>query len=280
MVLKGMNRMGDKIVIIKYLRIAKVEFEKTKEYFLNFIGQIIYLPMQFLLIYFLWKFVYSYNSQIGNNSFNDMIEYYLILTIVQSAIMPVGIITYEEWNDINQGNLNLYLSKPLFYPFYLCYRKIVLFLWNIIFGILFLIFANITILPWLKITLYIYNISLFILSSFFGFMIMFNLFFIVGTLTFWVENVLTLRDNVWNMIKIFSGEILPIAIFPSFIKKISVILPFQYIYYTPISVLQGKLTNEQLLDSIGFQIFWVIFMSIISLIMWKKGSVNYTSQGG
>lgn len=130
--LEDMNQMGAKNMLKKYLRIFRIEFTRAKEYFLNFIGQIIYLPIQFLLIYFLWKYVYSNNQIIGDYTFYEMITYYFILIIVQAAIMPVGIISFEEWSDINEGKLNIYLSKPLFYPIYLFFTKVGYF-----FGILY-----------------------------------------------------------------------------------------------------------------------------------------------
>lgn len=109
---------------------------------------------------------------------------------------------------------------------------------------------------------------------------MFNLFFIIGTLTFWVENVLTLRDNLWNVIKIFSGEIFPIAIFPKMLRDLCTVLPFQYIYYIPISIFQSKLSGQDLLNNLSAQTLWAMAMTIVSLFVWQKGVKKYSSQGG
>ncbi|MGG7164393.1 ABC transporter permease [Clostridium ihumii] len=264
----------------KYLRILKIEFTRVREYFLNFIGQVVYLPVQFLLVYFLWKYIYSSNTVVAGYSFYEMISYYYILMILQSAIMPVGVTTYEEWNHINKGDLNMYLSRPISYPIYMFFTKIGYFIWNILFGLILIFIIIFILASKIEMNLTLSNVLLFCVSTVISFIIMFNLFFLVGTLTFWVENVLTLRDNLWNIIKIFSGQIFPIAMFPQVIRRFCSILPFQYIYYIPIAIFQGKLLEKSLLYNFIGQIVWALLLTLINICIWKNGIKNYASQGG
>lgn len=262
----------------KYLCLLKIEFMKIKEYGLNFLGQLISLPIQMLVIYFIWKYVYINTSSIGSYSFYDIISYYFVLYIFEIAITPIGIVTFEVWNDINQGKLNIYLSKPISYPLFIFFSKIGYFIWSIASGIIFL--YVIAIFFPVVISHNIINIILTILSSFLGIVLMFTMFFIIGVLTFWLENVLTLRDNLWNIIKILSGQIFPVTFFPAAFQKISNFLPFQYIYYVPISILQNKLAGIFLYKYFISQLLWALCMSILSWILWLIGSRRYTAQGG
>lgn len=262
----------------KYFRLIWIEFKKGKEYSLNFIGQMVYLPLQLLIIYFIWKFVFAGKAVIGGYSFSDMVVYYLVLKIFESAISPVGITAYEVWTDINQGNLSLFLSRPIYYPIYLFFQKIGYFMWGLVSGVLFLIIARLF-LP-VGMELQAARVFWSAESAFFGLVIMFTLFFCVGALTFWVENILTLRDNLWNVIRIFSGQIFPIALFPGVFRQVAEVLPFQYIYFVPISIVQGKLQGAELARMLASQAAWVCGMVVLAIWMWQRGTRRYTAQGG
>ncbi len=262
----------------KYLRLIWIEFKKVKEYSLNFAGQMIYLPIKLIIIYFIWKFVFANNAVISNYTFTDMVTYYILLKIFESAITPVGITAYEVWTDINQGNLNLFLSRPICYPFYLFFTKIGYFIWGLVSGFVFLFLAKFF-LPF-ELELNVVRIFYSIQSLFFGLIIMFTLFFCVGALTFWVENILTLRDNLWNVIRILSGQIFPIALFPGVLRSFASALPFQYIYYVPISVFQGKFSGALLTEMLVSQSIWVCVMVLLSMMLWRTGTKRYAAQGG
>ena len=262
----------------KYLRLIWIEFKKGKEYSLNFIGKLMYMPFKLLIIYFIWKYIFINTQTIENYTFQDMILYYFLLEIIQIAIQPVGFTAYEVWKDINQGRVNLFLSRPIFYPIYSFFTKIGGFIWGILSGIIFLLIANL--LSIIDIHFEIVRIFYSIQSAFFGLIIMYTLFFCVGALTFWVENVLTLRDNLWNVIRILSGQILPLALFPGFFRNIAQALPFQYIYYVPISIFQGKISGTGLYRILTGQALWTCSMIFLSIILWKVGSKRYTAQGG
>ncbi len=262
----------------KYIYIIKIELCRIKEYVLNFIGQIMYLPLKLLILYLIWKFVYASTNTIQDYTFEDIITYYFLLNIFETAIVPVGITAYQVFTDINTGNLNMYLTKPICYPLYLFCTKIGCFFWGITSGLIFLYLSK-TIIQ-IKLPVNIANFALSLLNVFLGLVIMYCLFFTVGELTFWVKNILTLRDNLWNIIKLLSGQILPITFFPEIVGKLSRWLPFQYIYYVPISIFQGRYTWAQAIKYLGFQIIWITILLIIMIVLWVIGVRKYESQGG
>lgn len=274
-----MNQMEVRL-LKKYFHVMLIEFKKTKEFALDFVGRLIYFPIKFLIIFFIWKYVF-YNSPVTSiYTFDDIIGYYFILAIVELCITPCGYITYEEWQKINNGDLNLYLSKPLYYPTYAFFQKLGNFIFSIVMGMFFIYLIKILMGNFFNLTIQLNHIVLFLISLFLGFVIMFNLFLIVGHMTFWVENVLTLRDNLWNIIRIFSGQIFPISLYPQFLRNLSAALPFQYIYYMPISILQNKISETRILEYYIYQIIWVAILYLINQNLWKKGVSKYSAQGG
>lgn len=264
----------------KYIKSAIIVFYRIKEFYVDFIGKIIYFPVKFMILFFIWYYVYSNIVSNLTYSFEEMIGYYFILAIVEVAIMPCGIVTYEEWKTINTGELNMFLTKPISYPMYCYFQKLAEFLLNALFGYLFLYITKVIMKIFFNYNIKFENSGIFFVALFLGFSIMVNLFQIVGHITFWVENVLSLRDNVWNIIKIFSGEIFPIALYPPLLRNVCRVLPFEYIYYTPISILQGKILEGDLLRSICIQLGWSFILFVVNGVIWRKGNRRYVSQGG
>jgi len=58
-------------------------------------------------------------------------------------------------------------------------------------------------------------------------------------------------------------------------------LPFQAIYNTPLRLLiDHNMSNATRVSMIGVQLFWVLFIGIISDIFWKKSLKIITVNGG
>lgn len=166
--------------------------------------------------------------------------------------MTSSTVTYEEWEIINTGKLNMYLTRPLSYPIYAYAQKAGEFLINTVIRIFFVYLSVLCMRTFFWCEHCSYTSGSFFTALFFGFTIMVNLFQIIGHVTFWVENVLSLRDNLWNVIKIFSGSIFPIAMYPPILQKLCGFLPFQYIYYVPVSIFQNKIQCQKIWNYLVF----------------------------
>ena len=99
------------------------------------------------------------------------------------------------------------------------------------------------------------------------------IFAMVGILSFKFENILTLRDNIWNIIRLLAGSILPLSYYPFNIEKILKFLPFEYIYYKPVIFTQ----NVALPTSFDFVIsgLWLILGIFHLKVVDDKKEMNY-----
>lgn len=263
----------------KYFRIIYIVFKQLKEFMVNFVGQVIYFPVKFAILFLIWNYVYKNANTLLGYSFEEMLGYYYILAVVQTCIMPCGYVAYKEWETINSGKMNLYLTKPISYPVYVYVEKLGGFFIYLFVGTIF-IYLTVLFMRMFGIEIVLGNYFIFFVSLFMSVTIMINLFTIVGHITFFVENILSLRDMLWNIIKIFSGEIFPVAMYPWILQKICKILPFQYIYFFPISLLQKKISGKEIFQSLAVQLIWCFILSGLNYIVWKYGKRKYVSQGG
>lgn len=73
---------------------------------------------------------------------------------------------------------------------------------------------------------------------------------------------------------------LPISLYPDWLKFIPNSLPFQYIFYYPVSIFTGAIGLNEALTSIGFGAIWMVILILLSEYVWRLGIKRYTGVGG
>lgn len=124
------------------------------------------------------------------------------------------------------------------------------------------------------------NLALMILSVILGYLILWQINFIVQTWAFWIFSVwgIMVIKNVF--VNILAGTMLPIWFLPDILKKIVAFTPFQSIYFTPVKIYLGELGFEEILTNLGIQVFWIITLYAVGTIFWKNGIKRLVVQGG
>jgi ABC-2 type transport system permease protein len=77
-----------------------------------------------------------------------------------------------------------------------------------------------------------------------------------------------------------AGAMIPIYLFPEWLKKIAYFLPFQAIFNVPLSIYVGKITGYEILVGVGMQLFWLSVLAILSFGAWKIAEKKIIVHGG
>ena len=258
----------------KYLVLISLELKKMKEYFLNVIMMISTLPVQIMIYIFMIYWLNEY-QKLGEFKFSFFIMYYISILILKSIMMPAGTVCYYVYEDIRSGDLDRYLLLPISYIKKKYFENFANFIISFPLGFLIIMIANLFLQAGEK--LIFSNIIYFFISALLGFTILFFIFEIVGILSFWFENTLSLRDIVWIVIQIFSGEMIPLFLLTEKFQFLNY-LPISYIYYYPVMILQGK--SGDILYIFLMQIIWIVVLFSIANFAFKIGVNKYESQGG
>ncbi len=56
-------------------------------------------------------------------------------------------------------------------------------------------------------------------------------------------------------------------------------LPFQYIYFAPISIYIEKYGTAEVLGILGKQLFWIVLFGTVCYLVWKKAIYKIVIQG-
>lgn len=118
------------------------------------------------------------------------------------------------------------------------------------------------------------------LSLVMGYLILFMLNYLFGLIAFWVIEVFPFQLMKYGLLNLLGGSVIPVDLFPAFLKPFAALLPFQHIFYTPAAILIGHATPERALVLLTEQAAWVGIMGAASLLIWNAAKSRLVIQGG
>ena len=102
---------------------------------------------------------------------------------------------------------------------------------------------------------------------------------LIGLIGFWTLEVWGIVVASGRLIAILNGSLLPLNFFPHSLLRITQFLPFQYMYYVPVSIYLGKMGSAEALRQIFFQAIWVAVLLLFYVFLWRRGIKRYDSVG-
>ena len=121
---------------------------------------------------------------------------------------------------------------------------------------------------------------IFIPSCLLSYLMLWQISALVGFTAFWViefGNVGRIKDV---FIRILSGSLIPLWLFPDFVQSVSRYLPFQYTYQTPLEIYIGRIVPSHALSILVIQATWIVAFSILISIVWRRARHRIIVQGG
>ena len=256
---------------MKYFHLFVLEIKKSFHFKVDIASNLLFLPLKLLVISALWKTLFQNAQTIGNFTYQEMVFYYFLIAVLEFAINPFAITCYSVMQDIRTGKLDIYLTKPMNYLIF----QYFLHLKNM-FIVLFTLFFTVLLLN-VPFFICLLSVSSILISS----IVVYLIFLILGELTFYLDNIFAVRDILWLIIKLCSGSLIPISYYPSFLRKIIDYLPFDLMYSQPILMIINKLNDvPSLFIYFAKAGLWIVILSLIASLVWKKGISRYSSQGG
>lgn len=240
---------------------------------------LIYLLLSLLnisLTIIIWSIAYQNPDFRTQETYSTYISYFLLVVIFNQLVnsFTAGEISDEH---IKRGGLSVFLLRP--FP-YLIYEmlleipwRILAFLMSVPAIILMTILFNKFII--LRIDLVILTFLLVPAVYFLSFLIQ----IIIASLTFWLEDNQGILNLTEILFLLFSGVGIPIFFFPDSLRFISRFLPFEYILYFPVTLALGKIPLLQILISLFIIAVWILVLSLVSKLLWRKGLKKFTGEG-
>lgn len=264
---------------MRYFRIFLLNFQLLLSHrSRSLIWFLIALVGPFILIIF-WRGAFSSSQSLIAGWTQSMITtYYMILSFANVSLMShvEGDVARE---DIRDGKLVTYLTKPFSYYWLKFFEEIPNRLFQFACGIvmilvLFLLFGKNFSVSITAISA-IFTIIIFILAYF----VSHTLKMIVGLLALWFIDIGGFFQIVEALIFILAGSLMPINFMPLWLQTVALFSPFPYIIYFPVMSIIEPLSTEELMKIISIQFMWVIGLSYFYKLIWNTGIKKFTGVG-
>lgn len=262
--------------IRKYSEVTKITMSNSLVYFWDFLSKNIFFVFIMFVYLMLWKNIYSSKGgTIGGLDLNAMIWYLVVTELVTLSRTNIHIQVNE---DVKTGNIAYLLNKPYNYVIY-CFSYFlgevgIKLLTNGIIGIAIgLVYVgplenfNFVHLPFI------------LLSIIVGCFIHFFIYITLALTSFWFEENNAFFWIYSKLVFTLGGMLMPIELFPHWLKGLAQYLPFAYVTYVP-ARLAVDFTFVNFYKQFGIQILYLIIFFIISMILYRKGTRNLNVNGG
>lgn len=120
----------------------------------------------------------------------------------------------------------------------------------------------------------------FILSTLFGYGVLWSLSFLFQMFSFWLLNVWAIMTIKNVFINVLSGSMIPLWFMPDAVRKIIAFTPFEGIYFTPVQIYLGNISGEEIAAGFIKQFVWIVCLMTAGFILWNKGKRKLVVQGG
>ena len=252
---------------------AKLYYKTS--FFMNLLTPLVLLAGQYLL----WGSLFRLqdNASVGNMTREDMFSYILVAFAIRNLL------TWSSENalsrEIRSGTVVSRCVRPVSFLSQtasemtgnLCLQGIVNFIVMIL-G--FIIFSRYLTLPSLH--------SIFFFVPFFILSCILRILFanVFSLLCFFTTGHLGISWTREALFDFFSGTVIPVTLFPVFLRNITYYTPFPYMLQVPVSIFLDQKQNIDLPFLFMIQIMWIGLFFVLHHLMYKKIRKNLTIAGG
>lgn len=267
---------------LKVIRtITKANLQVSMTYKINFLLGIFSTFILIFIHYHLWLKIYEGNQvvQIGGYTFTEMIVYIIMIRVLYVFANSLNI-EEKVSKEIKDGDISLFITKPINYLVYNISTKLGDMIIQIIISILVLMtffiimIKNMSFVPSVSISVLVF------ITAIFGLLLNTLIGYVFALMAFWIEQVSIMFVFKKNLLNFISGVWIPISLFPSSMKVVLEYLPFNYLQYFSVTIFQQSISEMQIVKGLVVQVVWLFILLLLSQIIWKRGVAKFTSVGG
>ncbi len=259
---------------MKYLSLYLLELKSILHFRMNLYSWLLSQPLQIVIIYWIWSGVFSFTDSFVGMSLNEVLAYYFIIHFITCVLSSAFSVNYLVWNDINEGDLDRYICRPINYLSAMTFKSLAEPTVELVIAIPTLVFS----LFFVGFVTSIASAFAFTFSLILALLIVLEIQKLIGLMTFLFEKIFAIRDIIFSVFMLMSGQLIPIVALPDWIKVVSTYLPFEAVYHIPTMILMDD--TVILSNLIIKQILWFIFLKLVVQLSWQRGIHRYASQGG
>lgn len=261
----------------KYWRHAALAVQETLAYRISYVLNMVSTVITYAVIFVIWSSVYEGTASVGDFTWAEM-KSYLLVSLFLSALVSMSS-EFRVSRQIRTGNIAVELLRPVDYQ----KASLSITLGNSVsegalVGIACLAFALVvgaTVKPesagqW----------AAFASASFVSVAVKFLLVYVFSLTCFWTTSLMGISWMRKALTDFFSGALIPISLFPEWLKGATEWLPFRSIVWVPATAFTGRLSGTTLFRELGVGAAWIVVLWFLGRLVWSRAMRKITVQGG
>jgi ABC-2 type transport system permease protein len=264
-----------------FARVFTIQALKLMSYRVDFwLTALVAVAVELVIVYVLWSAVFRETGrvEIGGFTLGGMLAYYVLVLLIGKLVRGTDR-DYTMSTDIYEGGLTRYLLYPSPY-FGFKYAE---HLGNLLPGLVQLVLfgaAALYVLPvpadmrMTPATFAMAAVSI-ALANLLNFLLLYPL----QLVAFWADNVWSLNVMLRFVVMMLGGQLLPLTLFSESTQRVLAFLPFQYLYFVPVSTLLGRVGVAEWLTGIVVMLVWCAAVGLLTREVWRRGLRMYTGVG-
>lgn len=256
---------------------ARQHFHATAMYRFDFLLWSTSILILMYGIRWVWITLYTQRPGAFGVSLQQMVTYGMLSMAIENLFYTGP--QYYMAQQVRSGAIDVDLLKPLDFHFHMLARSTGETLFRII----------VMVLPAMLVGYFLFDLQLpatsqtaflFVVALALGYLVNFHLDFLLGSIALVTLEVHSIDWAFHATSRFFSGQLVPLWLFPGVLGLLADILPFRSIFATPLSIYTGVLSSGAITQAIGFQLLWLIILLIVSRWLWERVQARIVSQGG
>ncbi|MDB5077041.1 MAG: transporter permease [Chloroflexi bacterium] len=142
-----------------------------------------------------------------------------------------------------------------------------------------ILFVGVHLVPGTQLTPDIPHVLAYTVCVGFAFGIRFLLSYCTGLLSFWTTQATAIDELYYVVAGFLTGAFAPLSLYPASVRAVIDWLPFPYIVYYPVQVLNGNLAGGGILRVLAVQALWLSVLILIRGMLWRRGLRQYGAVG-
>ncbi|MBR2175348.1 MAG: ABC-2 family transporter protein [Clostridia bacterium] len=259
-----------------YIQFAVIKFRNKMAYRFDYLLGILNTLLSFVVYWSIYKALYDGASAVDGVTFSMVTTNFIISLGLSSAFSKNEMFLQDK---IKQGTIANELLKPVNFKLRMLFEDIGEGAFSVVFNFLPTVviaafFAELS-APSSAV-----NIFLCLISVVLGYIVLWQISFIVQSWSFWLFSVWGLVTIKNVIINILAGAYIPMWFMPDWLKNAIRFTPFDSIYFTPVQLYLGELQGWEILINFARQILWIVILYGIGELCWRKGIKRLVVQGG
>lgn len=254
------------------------EFYNLSIYRVSFWLNFVYTFLMMYSVGYVWRALYAANPDATGVALSQIISYAVLGVALEAVMHPGRGPQAYMMEQIRKGTIEMDILKPIDFQFYMFAKNA---------GCMAVRFVFL-VLPSLIAAYFLFSLQIPQITAFFGFVcslflaliVSFHLNFMLGLLGMVTMNIQNINWGYNAVLRFFSGQMVPLWIFPGVLGVISSFLPFRCIYAITMSIYIGNCGGMGMLEGLGIQILWALVLGIASRMLMRYVFGRVMIQGG